>query len=79
MRVSWTKYKCSKLATLISVFGGAMRAAGIVAALEGIIAGIDGGMIIGGIICIAVSIGLNALAERVNARKVARLLRDSEQ
>lgn len=79
MRISWRKYKYSGLATLISFFGGAMQAAGIVAALEGIIAGIDGGMIIGGIICIAVSIGLNALAERVNARKVARLLRDSEQ
>lgn len=79
MRISWRKYRYSGLATLISFFGGAMQGLGLAFTIWGIVPGIDVVMAVTGVICLALGFGADPLAERVNARKVARLLRDSEQ
>lgn len=82
MRVYWTKYRYSKLATFISFFGGVMEGAGILTvfgaiaiAMEGeaIAAGVTG---VVGILGIVGKSGLDALAERVSKKKVERILRN---
>lgn len=79
MRVSWTKYNSSGLATFISISGAVMRGSGIVIALGGITPGIDVVMAVTGVICLALGFGADPLAEYVNKRAIERLLRDSEQ